>query len=80
MANMLGMLIGAAIDRRDGDSGIKGAVIGALVQGALRVATPIAVTVALGLGVRYAARRAYRAVTERDRDAADAAGPAAAIG
>lgn len=30
--NVLGMLVGAAIDRRDGDSGVKGAIEGYLVQ------------------------------------------------
>jgi hypothetical protein len=61
--NMLGMLVGAAIDRQDGDSGIKGAIGGYLAQGALRVLLPIAVTYAIGWGVQYGARRALLAVT-----------------
>jgi hypothetical protein len=61
--NMLGMLVGAAIDRQDGDSGIKGAIGGYLAEGALKVIAPLAVTFAIGWGVQYAARRALRAVT-----------------
>ncbi len=51
MANLIGMLVGAAIDRGDGDSGIKGAVIGSLVQGVAKVAMPLAITAAVGYGV-----------------------------
>ena len=61
--NMLGMLVGAAIDRRDGDSGIKGAIEGYVIQGALRILLPVAVTYAIGWGVQYGARRALLAVT-----------------
>jgi hypothetical protein len=48
MSNLIGALIGAAIDRRDGDSGIKGAIIGAAAEGAIRIAAPVLVTYALG--------------------------------
>lgn len=51
MRNLIGMLIGAAIDRRDGDSGIKGALIGSLAQGAIRRAVPLALTAAAGWGM-----------------------------
>lgn len=61
--NMLGMLVGAAIDRRDGDSGIKGALEGYLIQGALRVLAPIAITYAIGWGVQYGIRRGLHALT-----------------
>lgn len=40
MSNLIGALIGAAIDRRDGDSGIKGAIIGSAAEGAIRIAAP----------------------------------------
>ena len=36
MANLLGALIGAAIDREDGDSGIKGAIVGTVAESAAR--------------------------------------------
>lgn len=50
---MLGALIGAAIDRSDGDSGIKGAVIGAVAARAI-AALP---TVAVGLVILWAWQR-----------------------
>ena len=60
---MLGMLVGAAIDREDGDSGIKGAIGGYLAEGAIKVVTPLLVTFAIGWGVQYGARRALQAIT-----------------
>ena len=65
--NMLGMLIGAAIDREDGDSGIVGAIEGGLIEGAIKLVVPIAITFAIGWGVQFLARRALHAVTG-DRD------------
>ena len=41
MANLLGALIGAAIDRGDGDSGIKGAIIGTIAETAIRGIAPL---------------------------------------
>lgn len=61
--NVLGMLVGAAIDRQDGDSGIKGAIGGYLAEGAIKLVAPLVVTFAIGWGVQYMARRALRAVT-----------------
>ena len=66
MSNLLGALIGAAIDRGDGDSGIKGAIIGSLAEGVIRVAAPIVATYALGWAVQYGARKAWRAVAGED--------------
>lgn len=63
MKNTIGMLLGAAIDREDGDSGIKGAIIGSLTQSALRVATPLLITFGIGWGVQFAARKAWQAAT-----------------
>lgn len=48
MANILGPVIGAAIDRRDGDSGIKGALLGSLIQSGARAATTLGVVIAVG--------------------------------
>lgn len=61
--NALGKLVGAAIDRQDGDSGIKGAILGSLAQSTIRVVTPLAITFAIGWGVQYLARRAVRAIS-----------------
>lgn len=57
MRNLIGMLVGAAVDRGDGDSGIKGAIIGSVAQSAVRIATPLAITFAVGWGVLHLARR-----------------------
>jgi hypothetical protein len=61
--NMMGMLLGAAIDRSDGDSGIKGAIIGSLTETTLRMAAPMIVTFAIGWAVQFAARKTWNAVT-----------------
>lgn len=58
MRNLIGMLVGAASDRGDGHSGIKGAIIGSVAQSAARIATPLAVTFAVGWGVLHLVRRA----------------------
>jgi hypothetical protein len=66
MANLLGALIGAAIDRQDGDSGIKGAIIGTLSEKAIKALAPIAATYALGWAVQYGVRKAWHAVAGED--------------
>jgi hypothetical protein len=66
MANLLGALIGAAIDREDGDSGIKGAIIGTVAESAIRTLAPIAATWALGWAVQYGVRKARHAATGTD--------------
>jgi hypothetical protein len=63
--NILGTLIGAAIDRSDGDSGVKGAAIGYLAEGALKLAVPVAVTLALGWAVQRGLRTALGAVSDQ---------------
>jgi hypothetical protein len=66
MANLLGLVLGAEIDRSDGGSGVKGAVEGFLIEGAVRVVAPLVVTFAIGWGVQFLARRAFKAVTGHD--------------
>jgi hypothetical protein len=66
MSNLLGAMIGAAIDRRDGDSGIKGAIVGTVVEGTVKVLAPIAATWALGWAVQYGVRKAWHAVAGED--------------
>ncbi|WP_454886869.1 hypothetical protein [Sphingomonas oryzagri] len=66
MNNMLGMLIGAAIDREDGDSGVEGAITGYLAEGALKIVAPLAVTFAIGWGVQFMLRRGIEAITGED--------------
>jgi hypothetical protein len=66
MSNLLGALIGAAIDRRDGDSGIKGAILGTVVEGTVKVLAPIVATYALGWAVQYGIRKAWHAAVGED--------------
>ena len=71
MSNLLGALIGAAIDRQDGDSGIKGAIVGTVAEGAIKIVAPMIATYALGWAVQYAARKAWAAATGSDPVDAD---------
>lgn len=66
MSNLLGALIGAAIDRRDGDSGIEGAIVGTVVEGTVKVLAPIVATYALGWAVQYGIRKAWHAAVGKD--------------
>lgn len=59
-STLLGALIGRAIDRKDGDSGVKGAVAGIAAVTAARALAPIAVTLAIGYGVQRLARGLWR--------------------
>lgn len=66
MANLLGALIGAAIDRGDGDSGIKGAIVGTVAESAVRVLAPVVATYALGWAVQYGIRKGWHAIAGED--------------
>ena len=66
MSNWLGAVVGAAIDRRDGDSGVKGAILGSLAEKTIRVAAPLALTFAIGWAVQRGARKAWRAWSDRE--------------
>ena len=66
MSNLLGALIGAAIDRQDGDSGIKGAIIGTVAEAAIKVLVPVIATYALGWAVQYGIRKGWQAVSGDD--------------
>lgn len=63
MANLMGALVGAAIDRQDGDSGIKGAIIGTVAEGAIRLVVPIIATYVVGWIVLEAIERGAKAAT-----------------
>jgi hypothetical protein len=66
MARLMGALIGAALDRQEGGSGIKGAIEGTIAEWALRKLAPIAATYALGLAVEYGIRRGWHALIGHD--------------
>lgn len=55
IGRVIGALVGREIDRRDGSSGAKGAVIGMVAAGALRRLGPLG----LILGGGYVAKKAY---------------------
>jgi len=60
MKNILGTAMGAAIDRRDGDSGVKGALLGYLASGAVKTVAKLGLVAAIGAGAIGLARRASR--------------------
>ncbi|WP_300974231.1 hypothetical protein [Sphingomonas sp. LHG3406-1] len=66
MANLLGALIGSAIDRQDGDSGIKGMIIGTVAETAIRALAPVVATYALGWAVQYGIRKGWQALVGDD--------------
>jgi hypothetical protein len=59
---IMGALIGAAIDRRDGEGGIKGAIAGAIAQRAAGAALPMLGTLAVGWAVIKAAKFAEQSI------------------
>lgn len=63
VSNVLGLLIGAEIDREEGGEGIAGAVEGYMIEGAVKAIAPLLVTFAIGWGVQFLARRAFAAIT-----------------
>jgi hypothetical protein len=66
MSNLLGALIGAAIDRGDGDSGIKGAIIGTVAESVIRGLAPVVATYMLGWAVQYGIRKGWQAIAGED--------------
>ena len=66
MANLLGALIGAAIDRDEGGSGITGAIEGTIAEYAIRAIAPLVATYALGWAVQYGIRKGWHALAGED--------------
>jgi hypothetical protein len=66
MANLFGALIGAAIDRDEGGSGITGAIEGTIAEYAIRALAPIVATYALGWAVQYGVRKGWHALVGHD--------------
>lgn len=56
VSRIVGALVGAEVERKRGESGLKGAVIGAVAMGALRRLGPVG----LVLGGAYVARQAWK--------------------
>lgn len=55
ISRVIGMLVGREMDRRDGDSGVKGAIIGAAIPSVLRRLGPLGMVI----GGAYVAKKAY---------------------
>ncbi len=55
IGKIIGALVGREVERRNGDSGLKGAAIGALTMGAIRRMGPLGMI----LGGGYVAKKAY---------------------
>ena len=55
-SRIIGALVGAEVERKRGESGLKGAAIGAIAMGALRRMGPLG----LALGGAYVARQAWK--------------------
>jgi hypothetical protein len=55
LGKIIGAIIGSKIDQRDGDRGVKGAIIGATVAGAMRRLGPLG----LVLGGAYVGKKLY---------------------
>ena len=53
MSNLIGAALGALIDRRDGDSGIKGAIVGSLSQRMLSAVIPVITVIAIGWAIEH---------------------------
>lgn len=58
MKNIIGTTVGAAIDRKDGDSGVKGAVLGYLASGTIKTVAKLSVLALVGAGIFRVAKRA----------------------
>ena len=58
MRNLIGTAVGAAIDRRDGDSGVKGAILGYAASGALKTVAKLGVLAAIAAGTYSLVRKA----------------------
>ncbi len=63
---MLGALVGAAIDRDEGGSGVLGAIEGTIAEAVVRAIVPIVATYALGWAVQYAVRKGWHALVGED--------------
>lgn len=57
MKNIIGTAVGAVIDRRDGDSGFKGAILGHFASGAIKTVAKLGILAAIGAGAVGLARR-----------------------
>lgn len=62
---LLSTLVGASIDRRDGDSGVKGAIVGAVAGRAIRKLGPLGLVAVVGVAAYNKYRNRKRPVGPR---------------
>lgn len=60
MKNLIGTAVGAGIDRRDGDSGIKGAILGHFASGAIKTVAKLGLAAAAAAGAFSLVRKGSR--------------------
>lgn len=60
MKNIIGTGIGVMIDRKDGDSGVKGAILGYVASGTVKTIAKLGILAAVGAGMVGFIRRARR--------------------
>jgi len=52
LANLIGPLIGASLEKKKGNSPVKGAILGSLIQSTVRTAVSLAATAAVGYALK----------------------------
>ncbi|KKW91755.1 MULTISPECIES: hypothetical protein [Sphingobium] len=57
MKHIIGPIIGTAIDRKDGDSGVKGAIMGYVASGAIKTVAKLGLLAAIAGGAVALAKR-----------------------
>ena len=75
MKKLVGLLVGAASDRKSGGSGAKGAVQGYVIESAVKLAVPRALAVGIAWGIQHVTRRGLQGLRrELQRQKAASAG------
>jgi hypothetical protein len=65
MKHIIGPVIGAAIDRKDGDNGVKGAILGYVASGVIKTVAKLGLLAAIGGAVVTLAKRTRSEPTGR---------------
>ncbi len=64
---MFGSIVGALIDRQDGDSGVEGALWGAVAEKGVKLVFPLIMTFAIGYAVQKGISMAWDKATGEDQ-------------
>ena len=63
---MFGAILGALVDRQDGDSGVEGALWGAVAEKGVKLIFPLMLTFAIGYAVQKGVGMAWNKATGDD--------------